>query len=404
MYECHKGSVRGRPVAASQSRAVWSKLAVRTVLPSGLKATAITWSRCCMVLPIAPAGRGVPEPGGVVVAAGQDGLAVGAEGHRIDESIVLHGLADRLLRDDVPEPRGLIPAPGQDRLAIGAPRHGMDTLVQGLAQVFPRGNVPELGEAGMAQSQGRLAVGAEHHGPDRGLVLPGVAQGLAVGVPEPRRVVPAAGQHRPAIGAKGHGQDLGLVLEDGAEGMDLMAPAVQAQPQEPLKVVGAGRGELQPAGQPEQAVVGVALLAEAQSPVEGQAGRPPLGFPALVIGDAPRRHRLVPLCPRLPPLPDDAGKTGRGHQQEHRDKGRDRRLAPGPLGNALGNIGAAGEDGIAMEEAIQILRQGVGRAVAPLRVLVQTFQADRLQVAIHVAVNLARGARAGARAPAGGCP
>ena len=35
-----QGSPRGRPVAASQSRAVLSTLPVRTVLPSGLNATA----------------------------------------------------------------------------------------------------------------------------------------------------------------------------------------------------------------------------------------------------------------------------------------------------------------------------------------------------------------------------
>ena len=37
-----QGGPRGRPVAASQSRAVLSSLPVRTVLPSGLNATAST--------------------------------------------------------------------------------------------------------------------------------------------------------------------------------------------------------------------------------------------------------------------------------------------------------------------------------------------------------------------------
>ena len=39
---CGMGGPRGMPVAASQSRAVLSRLPVRTVLPSGLKATAQT--------------------------------------------------------------------------------------------------------------------------------------------------------------------------------------------------------------------------------------------------------------------------------------------------------------------------------------------------------------------------
>ena len=50
----------GRPVAASQSRAVWSWLPVRTTLPSGLNATALTKPRC---------GRGGPT--GRPVAASQ---------------------------------------------------------------------------------------------------------------------------------------------------------------------------------------------------------------------------------------------------------------------------------------------------------------------------------------------
>ena len=47
----------GLPVAASQSRAVLSSLPVRTVLPSGLNATAVTASWCArggpMGLPVA---------------------------------------------------------------------------------------------------------------------------------------------------------------------------------------------------------------------------------------------------------------------------------------------------------------------------------------------------------------
>jgi hypothetical protein len=42
-----------------------------------------------------PARRGVPEAGRVVAAAGQDGLAVGAEGDRLDASLVRQRLADR---------------------------------------------------------------------------------------------------------------------------------------------------------------------------------------------------------------------------------------------------------------------------------------------------------------------
>ena len=56
-----QGWAEGRPVAASQSRAVRSELPVRTVLPSGLNATA---RRALMLQWRAdgPAGGGVPEP------------------------------------------------------------------------------------------------------------------------------------------------------------------------------------------------------------------------------------------------------------------------------------------------------------------------------------------------------
>ena len=71
----------GRPVAASQSRAVLSSLPVRTALPSGLNATAVTVPWCARGGPMGrPRGR-VPEPRRLVIAAGEDGLAVGAERH-----------------------------------------------------------------------------------------------------------------------------------------------------------------------------------------------------------------------------------------------------------------------------------------------------------------------------------
>ena len=63
----------GLPVAASQSRAVLSRLPV------------------------------------------SDGLAVGAEGHGTDRALVRQGLADGLAGGGVPEPRRLVRAPGERR-------------------------------------------------------------------------------------------------------------------------------------------------------------------------------------------------------------------------------------------------------------------------------------------------
>ena len=74
------------PLAASQMRAVPSKLAVTTRAPSGLKAARIdrrSWPRRTRQL---FAAGGVPDAGGSVVAGGDDAGAVGAEGGRVDRA------------------------------------------------------------------------------------------------------------------------------------------------------------------------------------------------------------------------------------------------------------------------------------------------------------------------------
>ena len=114
----------GWPVAASQSRAVLSSLPVRTVLPSGLNATACDRALVRQGRPDGLAGGGVPEPRRLVLAAGEDGLAVGAERHGHDRALVRQGRPDGLAGGGVPEPRRLVLAAGEDGLAVGAERHG----------------------------------------------------------------------------------------------------------------------------------------------------------------------------------------------------------------------------------------------------------------------------------------
>ena len=87
----------GWPVAASHTRTVLSPLPVTMRLPSGLNATLVTAS----VWPVSgwPMGwpvAGVPQPHRLVVAAGGDALAVGAERHA-DHRVGVAGqrLADR---------------------------------------------------------------------------------------------------------------------------------------------------------------------------------------------------------------------------------------------------------------------------------------------------------------------
>ena len=117
------GGPMGLPVAASQSRAVLSSLPVSTALPSGLNATA----RPC---PGAPgwarwvAGGGVPEPRRVVIAAGEYGLAVGAERHGPTPPCCVKRWPDGLAGGGVPEPRLVSATASEYGLAVGAERHG----------------------------------------------------------------------------------------------------------------------------------------------------------------------------------------------------------------------------------------------------------------------------------------
>ena len=82
--------------------------------PSGLNATDETQSSCAIGLADRAAGGGVPQPGRPVPAAGQDGAAVGAEGHAVDEVLVLHRPADRPAGRGVPEPCRVVLAAGED--------------------------------------------------------------------------------------------------------------------------------------------------------------------------------------------------------------------------------------------------------------------------------------------------
>ena len=169
----------GRAVAQSQRRAVWSRLPVKTDLPSGLKATAMTEPRCVERLADLLAGGRVPQPGRVVHAAGHQRLAVGAEGHGEDPALMEERRVDRRAGRGLPEPR---------RAVVTAGHHG-------------------------------LAVGAEGRGRDPALVLHGLADGLAGRrIPEPRCLVDAAGQDRLAVGAKRDRVDGPGMLEWGVAG------------------------------------------------------------------------------------------------------------------------------------------------------------------------------------------
>ncbi len=212
---CPRGGPAGAPVDASQSRIVLSWQPVMMVLPSGLNATTVTAALMRERGTDGPAGRRVPELRRAVMTfeettAGDDGLAVGANGQRQDPILMLHGHADGPAGRRVPLPCRAVMAAGDDGLAVGAERHGSDAVLvledgfEGLSGVC----VPQPHRAVAARGEEGLAVGAERHGHDRALMPYGSADGQAGRrVPELRRLVRAAGQDLLAVGAERHGPD-----------------------------------------------------------------------------------------------------------------------------------------------------------------------------------------------------
>ena len=122
-----RGWPTGCPSAASQSRAVLSWLPVRTRPAVGAERhrpdLGVAQRR-----PDGLSRRGVPEPRRLVVAAGDDAVALGAEGHRLDPLLVPQGRADAARRSRRPKPRRPVVAAGQDGVAVGAERDGLDRV------------------------------------------------------------------------------------------------------------------------------------------------------------------------------------------------------------------------------------------------------------------------------------
>ena len=100
-------------------------LPVTTLLPLGRSnATALTGPPCRRGLPMRPSGGRVPEPRRAILAAGENGLPVGAEGDGLDRAIVLQEIGDGISGGCVPDLRTAfiltVIAPGEDGLPVGA--------------------------------------------------------------------------------------------------------------------------------------------------------------------------------------------------------------------------------------------------------------------------------------------
>ena len=89
-----------------------------------------TWVASSTSATGSPDARGdVPEMGGVLLAAGEDGAAVGAEGDEPDLALVPEGRPDRPAGGLVPELGRAVVAAGQDGAAVGADGQGAEAAV-----------------------------------------------------------------------------------------------------------------------------------------------------------------------------------------------------------------------------------------------------------------------------------
>ena len=75
-----------------------------------------------------PCGN-VPQPSGLVITSGQDGLAIRTERRRPSSIWMFDGLTYGLLGCSVPDPDAAVDAPGQDALPVAAERHGKNVSI-----------------------------------------------------------------------------------------------------------------------------------------------------------------------------------------------------------------------------------------------------------------------------------
>src|SRR5262249_44022109 len=148
--------------------------------------------------------------------------AVGAERHGDYRALMLKGIADGLARRPVPEPPGLVGAAGKNGLAVRAERHGADTVAmsaQGRSVTLARRPVPELPGPVLAPGQNRLAVGTNSYGEDGSLMSQSGSEGLASRrVPQARRAVPTPRDDGLAVRSVGHTPEVARIHEGLAPG------------------------------------------------------------------------------------------------------------------------------------------------------------------------------------------
>ena len=163
---CPVKVIRGCPVAASQSRAVWSVLPEAMVRPSGLNATHVMRSVCPLITCKRPSGGKFPDPQRMIVVARDQPAAVGAERHAFHGPAVgQHGgaleRAGTGRAGGIPHTDRLVDARRGDVAAVGAHGHGADLVAVPLerAKLLARASVPDAHRLVGGARDHRRAVG-----------------------------------------------------------------------------------------------------------------------------------------------------------------------------------------------------------------------------------------------------
>ncbi len=121
------------------------------------------------------------------------------------------------------------------------------------------------------------------------------------------------------------------------------------------------------------------------------------GVVAMPLGVGPCRHGVLATSLGQLQFPGQApgirrryARDGQTRQQRNHDRGRDGRAMPRPFPASLRRGQRPGLGHLALQDAPQVRGQPCRRRIATGRVLVQAFQADRLQVARDMRRQFAR--------------
>ena len=153
------------------------RIPVRTVLPSGLKASLPHFALVPHRQADGLASGRVPQPRRAVTTAGEDGLAVGAERRAPETAWMLQRRADGLASGRVPEPRSAVVTRGEDDPAVGTERGRIDMPVmrQGRTNGLASGQRPRtaaiLSALTSDPTSTSLSVGLDCNGQDMDLRL-----------------------------------------------------------------------------------------------------------------------------------------------------------------------------------------------------------------------------------------